>query len=123
MNGISPDSTGALNFSVVTSKLQVPGLPQPGRTCIAAFLILAVCGCPAQEAELPTRPSGSTLTPDGHGDRSGGVFAAAEILAFVDLSTNRVWLVTREEIVELAQQHASGKYHFFMATDPSAHKW
>jgi hypothetical protein len=38
----------------------------------------------------------------------------------VDLSTNRVWLVTREEIGELAQQHASGKYHFFMATDPSA---
>lgn len=44
----------------------------------------------------------------------------AEILAFVDLSTNRVWLVTREEIAELAQQHASGNYHFFMATDPSA---
>ena len=44
----------------------------------------------------------------------------AEILAFVDLSTNRVWLVTREEIGELAQQHASGRYHFFMATDPSA---
>lgn len=38
----------------------------------------------------------------------------------MDLSTNRVWLVTREEIGELAQQHASGKYHFFMATDPSA---
>jgi len=44
----------------------------------------------------------------------------AEILAFVDLSTNRVWLVTREEIGELAQQHASGRYHFVMATDPSA---
>lgn len=44
----------------------------------------------------------------------------AEILAFVDLSTNRVWLVTREEIGELAQQHASGRHHFFLVTDPSA---
>ena len=44
----------------------------------------------------------------------------AEILAFVDLSTNRVWLVKKDEIPEVAQQHASGRYHFFMATDPTA---
>ncbi|MEX2444187.1 MAG: hypothetical protein WD492_11300 [Alkalispirochaeta sp.] len=44
----------------------------------------------------------------------------AEMFAFVDLSTNRVWLVTREEIAKLAQQYASGRYHFFIATDPSA---
>jgi hypothetical protein len=65
MNGISPDSTGALNFLVVTGKLQVPDITEPGRMA-------------EQEAELPTRPPGSTLTPDGHGDRSGGVFAAGE---------------------------------------------
>jgi type I restriction enzyme, S subunit len=40
----------ALISSVVTGKLQVPGFAEPG--CMAE-----------QEAELPTRPSGSTLSP------------------------------------------------------------
>gem|GEM_PF-4829073 len=51
----------ALISSVVTGKLQVPGVAEPGRMSVAAFLILAVRSCPVQEAELPTRPSGSTL--------------------------------------------------------------
>ena len=44
----------------------------------------------------------------------------AEMLAFVDLSTSRIWLMTSEELPEVAQQHANGKYHFFMAVDPEA---
>lgn len=44
----------------------------------------------------------------------------ADIFAFVDLSTNRVWLVTKEEVEQLSQQHSNGRYHLYMVTDPTA---
>jgi|SRR3989344_123443 len=42
----------------------------------------------------------------------------AEIFAFVDASKNQVWLFTTQEVKRMAQQHSSGKYHFYMYTDP-----
>ena len=43
----------------------------------------------------------------------------ADLLAFVDLESGRVWLVKNSELQALAQQHPEGRYHFFMATDPT----
>ena len=42
----------------------------------------------------------------------------AEIFAFVDTSQNQVWLFTKSELKKLAQQNSSGRYHFYMYTDP-----
>ncbi|MEW6356369.1 MAG: hypothetical protein AB1696_08595 [Planctomycetota bacterium] len=44
----------------------------------------------------------------------------ADIFAFVDLGTSRVWLVKKSELPQVAQQHPEGRHHFFMATDPTA---
>lgn len=41
----------------------------------------------------------------------------AELFAFVDTSQNQVWLFTKKEIKQMAQQHSSGKYHFYMYTN------
>ena len=48
----------------------------------------------------------------------------AEVIAFVDLSTERVWLFLREEVAGLAQQHSpKGNYHLYMYTKPDvAHR-
>ena len=48
----------------------------------------------------------------------------AEVIAFVDLSTERVWLFLREEVAALAQQHSpKGNYHLYMYTEPDvAHR-
>jgi hypothetical protein len=43
----------------------------------------------------------------------------AELLAFVDLSTERVWIFTLAELAAAAQQHPAGRYHFFMYIDPT----
>lgn len=43
----------------------------------------------------------------------------ADIFAFVDLENSRVWLIRRTELEKIAQQHPEGRYHFFMATDPT----
>ena len=43
----------------------------------------------------------------------------SELAAFVDVSTDRAWLLTKLELASLAQQHSSGRYHFYMYVDPS----
>jgi hypothetical protein len=44
----------------------------------------------------------------------------AQIFALVELDRDRIWLFTATEISQLAQQHPHGRYHFFMAVDPTA---
>ena len=44
----------------------------------------------------------------------------SELAAFVDVSADRAWLLTKGELAELAQQHSSGRYHLYMYVDPSA---
>lgn len=43
----------------------------------------------------------------------------AALVALVDLSTEKVWLFKREELMALAQQKSSGRVHLYMYTDPS----
>lgn len=43
----------------------------------------------------------------------------AELFAFVDLSGNRVWLMTYKELDNLAQQKPKGRFHLCMYIDPS----
>jgi hypothetical protein len=40
-------------------------------------------------------------------------------VAFVDLSTENVWLLTTEELTELAQQRSGGRRHFYMYIAPN----
>jgi hypothetical protein len=42
----------------------------------------------------------------------------AEIYAFADVSTRRIWLFTKNELVSKAQQQSSGRLHLYMYTDP-----
>ena len=44
----------------------------------------------------------------------------AELVAFVDLSEPKVWLMTFAELEQHAQQHSNGRLHIYMYTDPSA---
>lgn len=43
----------------------------------------------------------------------------AQLVALVDLATQRVWLFEAHEIRFLAQQHSKGKHHIYMYTDPT----
>lgn len=44
----------------------------------------------------------------------------AEYVAFVDLETQKLWLMTLPELKKHAQQNPKGRLHFYMYTDPSA---
>jgi hypothetical protein len=43
----------------------------------------------------------------------------AEVFAFVDLHSLRVWLVEASHLGSVAQQHPTGRFHLFMAVDPA----
>lgn len=47
------------------------------------------------------------------------VGSPADVVAFVDLSSLRVWLMTMQELAKYAQQQSGGRYHFFMIVDPN----
>lgn len=44
----------------------------------------------------------------------------AELIAFADISTRRVWMLTWEELISSAQQRSSGRFHLYMYTDSGA---
>jgi hypothetical protein len=44
----------------------------------------------------------------------------ADIVAFVDLASEEIWLLTKEEMSALVPQKSSGRYHLCFYTDPSA---
>ena len=41
----------------------------------------------------------------------------AQIIALVDLSTMKVWLLLKEELPTLAQQQPSGRFHLYMVLE------
>ncbi len=44
----------------------------------------------------------------------------ADWFAFADISTRRVWMLTRQELAAAAQQRSNGRLHLYMYTDPDS---
>lgn len=44
----------------------------------------------------------------------------AGLVAFVNLESQAVWVMSHAEVQKYAQQHSNGKYHLYMYTDPTA---
>lgn len=42
----------------------------------------------------------------------------ADVIAFADLSTSRVWLMRREELATIAHQHSRSAHKFVLVTQP-----
>ena len=43
-----------------------------------------------------------------------------DVVALVDLSTRRIWMLRIGEVPELAQQYSNGRYHLYMYVDHTA---
>ena len=44
----------------------------------------------------------------------------AELVAFVNLDSQVIWVMSQTEVQKFAQQHSGGRYHLYMYTDPAA---
>ena len=69
------------------------------------------------KANLKAKPGGGKgkLALDWWIDESTPV----EYVALVDLSSQRVWLLSKDELGKLSQQKSSGRFHIYMYTDPT----
>ena len=43
----------------------------------------------------------------------------AQLVTFVDLSSQKIWLVLREELATVAQQRSNRRFHLYLYTDPT----
>lgn len=43
----------------------------------------------------------------------------AQLIALVDLSSQRLWMFKKNELPTLAQQRSNGRFHLYMYTDPT----
>lgn len=46
------------------------------------------------------------------------VDSPADLVAFADMSSSSIWLMSMRELEKYAQQQSSGRYHFYMYVDP-----
>lgn len=69
------------------------------------------------KSNLSAKPGGGKGKP--HLDWWAQDDSPADLFAFVDLESSRIWLLLNEELENVSQQHPEGRYHFFMATDPT----
>jgi hypothetical protein len=44
----------------------------------------------------------------------------AELYALADLSTRRIWILSKQELTSAAQQSSNGRLHLYMYTDPES---
>ena len=67
------------------------------------------------KTNLAPKPTGGKGSPaiDWWGDEN----CPAELIAFADISTRRVWLFTSQELASKAQQHSSGRLGITGATE------
>ena len=72
------------------------------------------------KANLKGKPGGGKGKP--HLDWWIPTDSPANLIALVDLDTERVWLFTLAEIAGVAQQKPDNRWHFFMALDPTTQK-
>jgi hypothetical protein len=80
---------------------------------------------PNQKAAVTIQVKANLKPKPGGGKGKAGLdwwvpeTSPAELVAFVDLSSQRVWVVKLSELPKLAQQQSSGRYHFYMYVDPT----
>jgi hypothetical protein len=115
---------GRLGELLVQYRLLEHGIDSAAMTTDAGVDLVAYSA--AQEKSFAIQVKTNLKPKPGGGKGSPGVDwwigedCPATLYALVDISTRRVWLFDKKEIVANAQQHPKGRYHLGMATKPGS---
>jgi hypothetical protein len=123
-NGISTQKIGRLGELLVQFELLQHGIDSAPMTTDSGVDLVAY-------SELRGRPYTiqvkTCLKPKPAGGKGAAAIdwrieetCPAELLALTEISTHRVWLFTKKDLVRKAQQSCKGILHIYMYTDPSA---
>jgi hypothetical protein len=121
---LTTQQIGRLGELLVQYELLRCGIDSSPMTTDAGVDLVAYSGVKGRSITLQVK---TNLAPKPGGGR--GALACdwwvsedcpAELYAFADLSTRRIWILTKHELASAAQQRSSGRLHLYMYTDPES---
>ena len=118
---LSTQQIGKLGELLVQYRLLLLGIESAHLTTDAGIDLVAYSS-PASGAKTIQVKANLKPKPGGGKGRAAldwwvPVSSPAELFAFADVSTNRVWLLTKGELASHAQQESNGRFHLYMYTD------
>jgi hypothetical protein len=118
---LTTQQIGRLGELLVQYELLRHGIDSAPMTTDAGIDLVAYSGVKGRSFTIQVK---TNLTPKpGGGKGAPGIDwwvsedCPAELYAFVDLSTRRIWLLNKQELASSAQQRSSGRLHLYMYTN------
>jgi hypothetical protein len=118
---LTTQQIGLLGELLVQYELLRHGIDSAPMTTDAGIDLVAYSGVKGRSFTIQVK---TNLTPKPGGGKGAPAIdwwvsedCPAEFYAFVDLSTRRVWLLTKQELASSAQQRSGGRLHIYMYTN------
>ena len=118
---LTTQQIGRLGELLVQYELLRHGIDSAPMTTDAGIDLVAYSGVEGRSFTIQVK---TNLTPKPGGGKGAPAIdwwvsedCPAEFYAFVDLSTRRVWLLTKAELEVSAQQRSGGRLHIYMYTN------
>ena len=118
---LTTQQIGRLGELLVQYELLRHGIDSAPMTTDAGIDLVAYSGVKGRSFTIQVK---TNLTPKPGGGKGAPAIdwwvsedCPAEFYAFVDLSTRRVWLLTKQELASSAQQRSGGRLHIYMYTN------
>jgi hypothetical protein len=121
---LTSQQIGRLGELLVQYELLRHGIDSSPMTTDAGIDLVAYSGVKGRSFTIQVK---SNLMPKPGGGKGAPAIdwwvsedCPAELYAFADLSTRRVWLMTKQELASSAQQRSGGRLHIYMYTNAEA---
>lgn len=118
---LTTQQIGRLGELLVQYELLRHGIDSAPMTTDAGIDLVAYSGMKGRSVTIQVK---TNLTPKPGGGKGAPAIdwwvsedCPAELYAFADISTRRIWLFTKEELVLSAQQRSGGRLHLYMYTN------
>ncbi|HVW79042.1 MAG TPA: hypothetical protein VHB45_15615 [Alloacidobacterium sp.] len=118
---LTTQQIGRLGELLVQYELLRFGIDSAPMTTDAGIDLVAYSGVKGRSVTLQVK---TNLTPKPGGGKGAPAVdwwvsedCPAELYAFADLSTRRVWILTKNELASAAQQRSNGRLHLYMYTN------
>jgi hypothetical protein len=118
---LTTQQIGRLGELLVQYELLRNGIDSAPMTTDAGIDLVAYSGVKGHSFTIQVK---TNLTPKPGGGKGAPAIdwwvsedCPAEFYAFVDLSTRRIWLLTKQELATSAQQRSGGRLHIYMYTN------
>jgi hypothetical protein len=121
---LTTQQIGRLGELLVQYELLRHGIDSAPMTTDAGIDLVAYSGVKGRSFTIQVK---TNLSPKPGGGKGAPAIdwwvnedCPAELYALADISTRRLWLLTRQELSAAAQQRSSGRLHLYMYTSPES---